>query len=140
MKIFGLFVIIFSFGQLSWAKPERITLISSLYFENEAQGSMAEVVPPGSSENPNNASFYITGRNFKTFSIMLPASITMTTGTGGTSEKKIIVNSFQSNPSTTGVFSSNGEAYLYVGATRSALLTNQAAGSYTGVFTVTIIF
>ena len=81
------------------------------------------------------ASFNVTGANNYTYTITLPASaLTITSGANTMS-----VNSFTSNPATTGTLSATGSQTLNVGATLN-VSASQAAGSYISAtpFTVTV--
>jgi hypothetical protein len=83
-----------------------------------------------------NASFTVsTPSGSRNYSIVLPASATLTSGGGFT----MTVNTFQSNPSGSG--KTNGgtlKETLNVGATLQ-VSANQKPGTYTGTFTVTVV-
>jgi hypothetical protein len=119
----------------------KIAKTSDLLFPSSVQGSSSYTLPPGSSENANNASFTITGEPSTSYQIILPgaSSIVMKTAGGG-ALKEIIINSFASNPSSTGTLNVSGSQMLYVGATRASLPLNQFVGNYTGTFNVTVIY
>ena len=72
------------------------------------------------------------GSDDATVVITLPSQITITAPGGS-----MTVDTFTSDPSGTAVLDEQGEGQFYVGATLN-LSANQAAGNYTGQFTVTI--
>ena len=84
------------------------------------------------------AEFEVKGTRYATFTITLPASVTL--NSGGNS---MTLNNFTSTPSGTGDLSTvgdlpgNGKATVYVGATLQ-VGTNQPAGTYSGAFTVIV--
>jgi hypothetical protein len=119
----------------------KIANTSDLLFPNSVQGSSSYTLPPGSSENANNASFTITGEPSTSYQVILPgaSSIIMKTAGGG-ALKEIIINSFASTPSVTGTLNASGTQMLYVGATRASLPLNQFVGNYTATFNVTVIY
>ncbi len=63
----------------------------------------------------------------------------MTTGAGGTNQT-IAVGTFTSFPSANGTLSNSGSQTLLVGATRAALSASQTPGTYTGTYTVTVVY
>lgn len=79
------------------------------------------------------ASFTVTGDTVATYAITLPTNGTVTITNGANS---MAVNDFVSNPSGTGTLTA-GTQNLSVGATLS-VGANQAAGSYTGTFQVSV--
>jgi hypothetical protein len=82
------------------------------------------------------ASFDIAGTANYTYAITLPTTLTI--NDGGTNN--MTVNTFTSNPSTTGTLSASGTDVLTVGATLN-VGAGQAAGTYTSggsPFTVTV--
>lgn len=121
-----------------------ITQQSDLNFGTASQGDQAKIIAPGTSENAENASFLVTGEANKSYNIILPADgdVNMITDGGGSAEKTIAVNGFQSFPTAgaNGMLDMNGQQEIFVGATRDALLFNQQAGSYADTFTVTVLY
>ena len=118
-----------------------INSISDLNFGQGVQGDSPKTIAPGTIENSENASFQITGEPGKAYVIQLPQSdIKMITGTGNTPQTQISVTNFQVNPSLGGFLSPSGSQMLFVGATRAALLPNQARGLYSGAFTVIVTY
>jgi len=79
------------------------------------------------------AAFIVTGNGADTFSIGLPASVTLH---GTASPNLITVDAFTSNPSTTGQLTA-GTQTVIIGATLE-VGANQAADIYTGTFNVTV--
>lgn len=82
----------------------------------------------------DNAAFTVSGSVSATYSISLPSSYTITSGT-----KTMIINAFTSDPSGIGTISSSGSQILNVGATLN-VGAGQAAGTYTNTngFQVTV--
>ena len=121
-----------------------ITKQSDLDFGTGSQGDAALAVPSNGAETAENASFLISGEANKAYTITLPQNgdVHMVTNGGGTNETTIHVNEFESTPAqgSNGQLDSSGQQYLFVGATRDALLPNQQAGSYADTFTVTVMY
>ena len=80
------------------------------------------------------ASFNIGGDGVSTYSITLPADSVVVIDDGAS--HTMAVNSFISNPATTGTLTA-GAQVLLVGATLT-VASAQVAGSYTGTFSVTV--
>jgi hypothetical protein len=82
------------------------------------------------------ASFTVsTPSGSRNYSIVLPASTTLTSGGGFT----MTVNTFRSNPGGSGTTSAGAHTQtLNVGATLQ-VSANQKPGTYTGTFTVTVV-
>ena len=120
-----------------------ISNISNLDFGTAPAGDPAKTVLPGTVEAADNGSFAVTGQASNAYTISLPADgvVTMTTAGGGVN-KSIAVNSFTSYPAAgaNGMLSASGTQTLFVGATRAALAASQVTGSYTGTYTVTVIY
>ncbi|MGZ3770432.1 MAG: DUF4402 domain-containing protein [Bdellovibrio sp.] len=118
-----------------------ITNTSDLDFGSAPQGDAQKLVAPGSAENAENGSFAVTGQANTAYTITLPAdgTVVMTTAGGGANQT-IAVNSFTSFPSGTGLLNATGNQSLFVGATRAALGSSQAPGSYTATYTVTVVY
>lgn len=119
-----------------------VVSVSNLDFGIAAQGDALKTIVPGVAENPENGSFKVTGEPGKAYTIQLPAdgTVKMITGAGNTTALQIVVNQFKSYPPTSGVIGTAGTQTLFVGASRSALLTNQTRGKYTGTFTVVVTY
>lgn len=84
-----------------------------------------------SGATPAAGTFTVNGANSATYAVTLPSSaVTLTSGANTMS-----VNSFTTNA--TGTLSSGGSEVFGVGATLS-IGANQASGSYTGSYTVTV--
>ncbi len=134
--------ILFGLARSAFAlKPISINVVSNLQFGIGVQGDGSIIVIPSTSETADNASFAVAGHNNTAYSIVLPSSAALTTGAGGANET-IAVNNFSSYPAqgANGLLNSTGSQNLFVGATRGTLLTNQATGSYTGTFTITVVY
>jgi hypothetical protein len=80
------------------------------------------------------AAFNVTGQANATYAITLPGSATVTSGVN-----TMTVNTFTSNPTPTGTLSAGGSQALAVGATLQ-VGANQATGTYTGTFDVTVAY
>lgn len=92
-------------------------------------------VTPGPSGGVTSAQFTVTGIPLFTYAITLPGSAVLTSG-GNT----MTVNTFTSNPSGTGQLQVIlGSQILTVGATLN-VGANQASGTYTGTFNVTVVY
>ncbi len=83
------------------------------------------------------SSFDITGAPNNTYSITLPADSTVTLTSGAS--PAMAVDSFISDPLTTGTLNGSGAETLLVGATLSVGV-NQPNGTYTGTFNVTVAY
>ena len=94
--------------------------------------SGASIVSP----NPNvsAAQFNVTGEPSTAYSISLPSSITISNGA-----QTMTVDNFTTNPTPSGLLSGLGAQSLQVGA-RLSVLANQAVGSYSGTFSVTVAY
>lgn len=118
-----------------------ITNVSDLDFGSAPPADAAKTVAAGTTDGPANGSFNVTGEPNKSYTITLPAdgAVTMTTGAGGTNQT-IAVGTFTSFPSANGTLSNSGSQTLLVGATRAALSASQTPGTYTGTYTVTVVY
>lgn len=90
----------------------------------------------GQASTSNAASFTVSGENSATYAITLPsAAVTLTSGVN-----TMTVGTFTSSPSATGALDvTSGNQTLNVGGTLN-VGANQAAGSYTGSFSVTVAY
>jgi hypothetical protein len=91
------------------------------------------------------AQWTVQGKANTNFTVSgLPSSITMTTGDGVGVTKQIVVNNFHyyvagtAGQDTNGALDGAGSRIVYVGATRAAILSNQAMGNYSNASGVTI--
>ena len=114
-----------------------IANVSDLLFPQASPGAAAATVVPGAAENANNGSFNVTGQASTAYTITLPTTINMTNGTN-----TIAVNTFVSFPAAgaNGLLNAAGSQLLLVGATRAALAANQALGTYSGTYTVDVVY
>ena len=80
------------------------------------------------------ASFSVTGDPSATYAITLPANGVVALTSGANS---MAVDNFTSSPAATGQLGGGGSQTLMVGATLS-VAGNQASGSYSGSFTLTV--
>lgn len=135
--IFAVFV-----GQSSFAVAIAVSAISELNFGTAAQGDPLKTVPPGTSENAENASYRVTGDPNRAFTITLPANGNMTT-TGGTGANyRISVTAFVSFPAAgaNGLLNGSGQQMVYLGATRAAIRVTQIVGTYTRTIRLTVVY
>jgi hypothetical protein len=92
----------------------------------------------------SSAQFDVTGEGGFTYTITIPASATASTLTGPTGSAPMTVDSWSSDIATTAgagllTGTTSGAQTFYVGGTLH-LGVNQAPGSYTGVFPVTVAY
>lgn len=93
--------------------------------------------PPSNIGTPAAAVFSVTGEAGFTYAITLPADGAVTISDGAS--HTMAVNTFTSNPGTTGTLSGAGTGSLKVGATL-VVGNNQAPGTYSGTFSVTVAY
>lgn len=85
---------------------------------------------------PRAAVFYAAGTINRLFIVQIPnASITLTNGTGGT----MTVSNWTTNGATNRNLGSTGVAVIRVGG-RLNVGANQASGTYSGTFNVTVVY
>lgn len=114
--------------------------MQNLDFDTVIQGDASATVAPG---DGTAAVFDVTGSPNTAYTVNLPAApINMVTAGGGAAEREIEVNTFVSNPAAgaNGMLDGAGEQELRVGATHAAILANQEPGSYSGTFTVEVVY
>ncbi|MFZ4404456.1 MAG: DUF4402 domain-containing protein [Pseudobdellovibrionaceae bacterium] len=120
-----------------------ITNESALGFGSAAAGDAPKIVLPGTVDNTANGSFNVTGQSGQTYTIILPidGTVNLTTGAGGVNQT-IPVYDFTSFPQSgaNGLLAGAGYQLLLVGATRGALVASQVAGTYTGTYSVTVVY
>ena len=80
------------------------------------------------------AQFTVSGTATATYSITLPASVTITRGASS-----MTVTTFSSSPASTGTLGTGGSQILTVGAVLN-VGANQADGDYAGTFSVTVAY
>jgi len=133
-----LVIIIFgsSFSNEANSAPITITQVSNLNFGTALWGDPAKTIPPGNRENAENASFLVRGDARRTFIISLPSQIWLN---HISRSDRIEVNSFDSRPNNTKI-GKNGEVLILVGARRELIPSTISPGSYSGAFTVTVIY
>lgn len=120
-----------------------IASTSDLQFSGAYRGQVAETIAPA-----NGGAFSVSGEGGHVYNITFGASsITMTyngAGSGGDTNKEIMVDSFTSSPSGSGLLSgstgSAGTQTLQAGARRAAILTTQQPGNYSGSYTITVTY
>lgn len=82
----------------------------------------------------NNAIYNATGENNATYTISLPASVSIISGSNN-----MVVNGFTSDPAATGLFSGAGTQTINVGATVN-VGASQPTGNYSATYNVTIAY
>ena len=99
-----------------------------------AQGTGVRTVSGGvtaAGGTPQRATFVVQGTPARQFTFAMPASVTLTNGTGGT----MVVNTFRRSGALN--LPASGIRTLFVGA-RLNVAANQISGTYTGSFAVTV--
>lgn len=115
-----------------------INRISDLDFGSALPGDPNKRVPPGNTENAENASFLVDGIAGSTITITLPpGSVFITEPISG---DQLEVDRFRSRPNGTGRIRNNGERMIFVGARRRRIPNNASPGLYQGSFTVTVVY
>ncbi len=114
-----------NFGNVAVSASNGGTVILSTS-SNRTTGGAGGTTLPATSGTVGAAEFSISGQPGYTFVITLPSSCTITDGSGHT----MTVNSFTSNPSSTGTLSSGGTQNLKVSATM-LVAAAQPSGTYT---------
>ena len=118
-------------------KSISISKNADLDFGAGYTGDAALTLDPNAQEGAN---FTVGGEANMAYNITLPSSTTMTTGDGVGADKQILVDTFSSNPATSGNIGSGGSQTLYVGAKRAALSNTQVSGAYSSIITVTVAY
>lgn len=125
------------------AKPKvlKISTVSDLDFGTGSPGDFSKTISPGTSETSTNASFSVTGEPNTAYTITLPSSATLQTGNGNKKDT-INLSNFQSFPiqGANGLLDTSGNQMVFIGATRDSLKTTQLAGSYSGSFSITVVY
>lgn len=116
------------------------TAIGTVIIATDSTRTFSGNVVAGTSQfssSPTAASFSVSGEPSATYAITLPASVTVTNPGSVT----MTVDTFTSNPTTTGALSVGGTQTLLVGATLHVAI-NQADGVYTAAapFSVTVAY
>ncbi len=109
--------------------------LRDLDFGEGLQGDAAKLV-----STSEGAEFSVLGEPHRAYSIIIPHTLSMTTGSGSTASEQIQVSNFQSQPDTSGKLDCDGKQTLRIGATRAALLPTQKSGNYLAPFTVTVLY
>jgi hypothetical protein len=135
--VFGVFFL----PQILFSAAIRITNTSALRFGTATSGDSSLTIAPGTSENASNGSFRVTGDVNRAYTIILPVSAEITSGTGQNKDT-IALSNFTSFPANgaNGLIGTNGRQSVFVGATRAALRINQRPGSYSGRYTMTVVY
>lgn len=130
---FGFFLPDICFAQTT---PIAITKISDMDFGVGFLGDPSKRIANVNSETAENASFLVTGERRTTFTTTLPNFIFMTHSSSG---DRIRVRRFRSRPRN-GRIRNTGERMIFVSATRNAIGTGISTGSYSGTFTVDVVY
>lgn len=134
-------------ASVSWAAAIAIVNTQALAFGKFVAGSGGSVtVSPGGVRSASGgvvlvpsgagtaAQFAVSGDANLTYAISLPGNGVVSLTSGSNS---MALNNFTSSPNLTGALSVGGSQTLAVGATLS-VGSNQASGSYSGTFDVTV--
>ncbi|HCT94873.1 MAG: hypothetical protein A2X19_10670 [Bacteroidetes bacterium GWE2_39_28] len=161
-KILAVLVAMVGFSAASYAQsnasatiitPISIAVVDHMNFGNvAASGSLGTVVLttagarsvtggvslPTTTGTVSAANFTVSGQANFTYSITLPSSVTITRVSGS---ETMTVNTFTSDPATTGTIGGGGTQSLSVGATLN-VAASQVAGAYTSgsTFNVTVAY
>lgn len=164
LKILIVFVAMVGYSVVSYAQstasativtPISIAVVDNMNFGNVnasgVAGSVAlstagvrtpsgGVTLPATTGSVSAASFTVSGQANYTYAITLPTTLTIT-HSGGAGTGTMTVNTFVSDPATTGTLDGTGNQTLNVGATLGVGM-NQAAGTYTSgsTFNVTVAY
>jgi hypothetical protein len=119
----------------------QIRKVSDLNFGDASPGDGEKTIIAGPIDTRENASFEVEGEPLRPFQIVLPAknSVKMISGPGGVN-REILIQEFNSFPPRVGILNTNGNSPVYVGATRSAISSNQKTGEYIGQFYITVVY
>lgn len=134
-------------ASVSWAAAIAISNTQGLVFGRFVGGSGGDVtVSPAGGRSASGgvvlvpsgpgtaAQFIVSGDANLSYAISLPGNGVVVLASGANS---MAVNNFTSSPSPTGTLGAGGSQTLSVGATLS-VGSNQASGSYSGTFDVTV--
>lgn len=118
----------------------QVKTVSDLNFGTSSAGEQSKIIPAGTVDNPENASFIVQGEPNKAYNVILPSddAVIMKTDDEGTNASISVYNFTSNTQSGNYQTGSEGKQFLFVGATHAPLKLNQIAGSYRAVFTVTI--
>lgn len=114
----------------------QITKSNDLDFGSGYTGSGSSVKQASNGEG---AVFAVSGTPNQAYSIVLPTSVEMSTGSGTGIQEKILVDQFKASKAS-GLLGTNGVDSFQVGATRAPIRDTQVTGEYTGSFTVTVSY
>lgn len=135
---FIFFVFLFVASPAAWSQAISITQRSDMNFGTVVAGSGPYVVAPGTGESAQNASFRVEGARNTAFTIILPTSSTVSLNGAGV--YNITVSNFTSFPVGTGFLPSNRRADIYVGARIASVPITTPGGSYSGNFSVEVVY
>lgn len=115
-----------------------VSKVSNLEIGVVVQGESSLVIAPGTVENAQNASFSVRGDADTIYTIILPVSAIL----AKSGSPNLNLTNFQSFPAAgpNGLLNSKGRSTFFVGATLAPIPTNQPAGSYSGSFTVNVLY
>lgn len=116
------------FGDISSSASSGTVVLNPTGSRVATGGVTINTAVPGST-----AAFDVTGDPNATYAITLPASVTLTSSSGNS----MLVDTFNSLPSISGMLDGSGQQALQVGATLN-VASNQIFGSYSGVMSVTV--
>ena len=119
-------------GRMVMTVVDRLSIQAqaSMKFSDAAPGSPAEKIKSG-----NEGQFSVQGAPNTTYTVNLPNEATLVNEAG---DQSIQVENFSAT--TSGVLDASGSQTLSIAATRSALPTNLKAGTYSGSYTVEVVY
>ncbi len=119
------------FGRfVSDTSPSKITINPTGTVRTISSGTPTLITPP----SPSVGAFTVSGDASATYSVTLPSSATLTSGSNS-----MTVDTFTSSPGTTGTIGVGGTQVLNTGATLN-INASQAPGSYVGTYTITVAY
>lgn len=115
----------------------NIEQVAPMVFPSAFAGAASETI---SLDGDNGARFVVSGQPNTSFQINIPDEVILQTGSADEENQKIKVYNFMSYPAQKGIIDSEGKQTIKLGATRDALLPDQADGEYSGTYTIEIIY
>jgi hypothetical protein len=112
--------------------------LSPLDFGNAVIGDSSKTIPPSGQETIENASFLVNGQPDSEYRIVLPRRTWLYNIEDN--HDRIEVSQFTSFPQRTGNFNTYGQSQLFVGATRERIALRTEPGTYSGQFSVTVLY
>jgi hypothetical protein len=115
--------------------------VTQMQFSISSPGSPALTIEP---QGEGSAEFLIVGEPNAAYQIQIPEEVNLISADSQPDTLKtadpIRVRSFKSLPAATGLLGQDGQQTLFIGATRESIPLQQKEGTYTGTYTVTILY